>query len=346
MTALSVGAFGPPELVAALVLVALNAYVLMGGADFGGGVWDLLASGPRRDEQREAIASVIAPIWEANHVWLIIAVVVAFTAFPAPFAAVLTVLHIPVALMLIGIVLRGSAFVFRRYGSRSGEARKRWGRTFAIASTISPLLLGAIIGAVATGAVGAAHESVSTSSFVDVFVASWLAPFPVSIGLLTLTLFAQLAATYLTVSAPTAVLREDFRSRALGSAVAVLLAAAATLLLIPAGAPFMRVWLLAAPWSLVLFAGTGAVALAAVVALWRRSFVFARAAVAAEVSLILWGWAAAQYPYVLPPSMTIRAAAAPAGTLDFLLWALAGGALILVPSLAYLLRTFAAQERQ
>jgi cytochrome d ubiquinol oxidase subunit II len=344
MTVFSAGAFGAPELVAALVLVALNAYVLMGGADFGGGVWDLLASGPRREEQREAIASVIAPIWEANHVWLIIAVVVGFTAFPGPFALVLTVLHIPVALMLIGIVLRGSAFVFRRYGSRSSEARRTWGLTFAIASTISPLLLGVIIGAVATGAAGAARDRLGAAPFFDVFVSSWLAPFPVSIGLLALALFAQLAATYLTVSAPTAALREDFRRRALGSAGAVLVTVCGTLLLIPAGAPFMRAGLLAAPWSFALFVCTGAAALAAVVALWRRSFMFARVAVAAEVSLILWGWAAAQYPYVIPPSMTIRAAAAPPGTLDFLLWALAGGAVILLPSLAYLLRRSTSTE--
>src|SRR3982750_4865921 len=103
---------GMPEIVAGLMVLALNAYVLMGGADFGGGVWDLLASGPRREQQRALIASSISPIWEANPVWLIVVVVMSFTAFPSVFGVLGTVLHIPLTLMLVGIVLRGSAFVF------------------------------------------------------------------------------------------------------------------------------------------------------------------------------------------------------------------------------------------
>src|SRR5262247_3378382 len=104
---------GLPEVIAALMGVALNAYVLTGGADFGGGVWDLLAGGPSRDEQRALIERSIAPIWEANHVWLIVVVVLLFSAFPPAFATLGIVLHIPITLMLIGVVLRGSAFVFR-----------------------------------------------------------------------------------------------------------------------------------------------------------------------------------------------------------------------------------------
>src|SRR5206468_7963227 len=104
---------GLPEIIAGLMVLALNAYVLMGGADFGGGLWDLLASGPRREAQRTLIADSIAPIWEANHVWLIVVVVVLFTGFPIAFGTLGVVLHIPISLTLIGIVLRGSAFVFR-----------------------------------------------------------------------------------------------------------------------------------------------------------------------------------------------------------------------------------------
>src|SRR6266566_3983061 len=107
---------GLPEIVAGIMVLALNAYALMGGADFGGGVWDLVASGPRRVQQRELIARTIGPIWEANHVWLIVVVVMLFTAFPVVFGTMSTVLHIPLALMLVGIVLRGSSFVFRAYG--------------------------------------------------------------------------------------------------------------------------------------------------------------------------------------------------------------------------------------
>src|SRR5437016_343395 len=103
---------GLPDVAAGLLALSLNAYVLLGGADFGGGVWDLLASGPRKSRQREVIAHAIGPIWEANHVWLILAIVLTFSCFPAVYARLGTVLHIPLTLMLVGIVLRGSAFTF------------------------------------------------------------------------------------------------------------------------------------------------------------------------------------------------------------------------------------------
>ncbi len=109
------------DLLAGVIFVALNAYALLGGADFGGGVWALLASGPRKQHQRELIAHAIGPVWEANHVWLILAVVLLFTCFPPAFARLGTLLHIPLSLVLIGIVLRGSAFTFWRYGGAEDE---------------------------------------------------------------------------------------------------------------------------------------------------------------------------------------------------------------------------------
>src|SRR6476659_10900712 len=139
-----------PEVAAWIIVVALNAYVLFAGADFGGGVWDLLASGPRRGRQRDVIAHAIGPIWEANHVWLILAIVLTFTCFSPVFARLGTILHIPLTLMLVGIVLRGSAFTFRTYDSQHDATQRRWGRIFASASVLTPVLLGICIGAVAS----------------------------------------------------------------------------------------------------------------------------------------------------------------------------------------------------
>src|SRR4030095_5214756 len=119
------------EFTAGVIVVALNAYVLFGGADFGGGVWDLLASGTRRAKQRARISRALSPIWEANHVWLIVVVVMLFVCFPPAFAAFGTILHIPLSLMLIGIVLRGSAFVFRSYSYGPRSEQQRWGQIFA-----------------------------------------------------------------------------------------------------------------------------------------------------------------------------------------------------------------------
>ncbi len=340
--------FGLPEIVAAVIVVALNAYVLMGGADFGGGMWDLLARGPRRDAQRALIARTMGPIWEANHVWLIVAVVLLFTCFPPVFAHLSITLHVPLAVMLVGIVLRGSAFVFRSYGSGEHPAQRRWGRVFAIASLLTPLLLGVALGAVASGRLGEVMpREQSPYGFVELFVAPWLTPFAIGAGCMTVALFAFLAATYLTLETDDAALREDFRARALGAAAAVFVAAFTTLAVSRDGAPHIGESLTGAGWAIPLQLATGAAALAAIWALWTRRFRVARLAAGSQVSLILWGWALAQYPYMVPRAMRIRDVAAPAITLELVLAALAGGAVILIPSLVYLFRIFTASgERE
>src|SRR5262249_14886898 len=125
---------------AGAMMVSLTLYALLGGADFGGGVWDLFATftkdGERKRAQRELIAEAIGPIWEANHVWLILVIVLLFTCYSPAFAAISTALHIPLALMLIGIVLRGSAFTFRSYDRQVDEVQRRWGRVFSVASLV------------------------------------------------------------------------------------------------------------------------------------------------------------------------------------------------------------------
>ena len=334
------GTIGLPEVIAGVLMLALNAYVLTGGADYGGGVWDLLASGPRRAAQRELVASSIAPIWEANHVWLIVVVVMLFTAFPAAFGTLGVVMHIPLTLMLIGIVLRGSAFVFRSYGSRQRRDAHRWGLAFAIASVVTPILLGMVIGALSSGAVGQASTRVGAASFADVFVRPWLAPFPVAVGLFALALFAFLAAVYLTIEARDPAVREDFRRRALLAAGGVCALAAIALALSTGAAPRVAAGVVTAPWSLMLHIFTGVAALTAIASLWLRRYRLARLAAGAQVSLILWGWALAQFPFVIPTTVAIRQAAAPRITLELLAVGLAGGAIILLPSLRYLFRTF------
>jgi len=340
---------GMPELVAALMIVALNAYVLTGGADFGGGVWDLFARGPRREAQRALIAHEIGPIWEANHVWLILVVVMLFTAFPAAFATLGTVLHIPLSLMLGGIVLRGSSFVFRSYGARDRATQRRWGTSFAVASLVTPLLLGVIVGAIVSGRVGEASRrlseasSAAPASFASVYVAPWLAPFPIALGVLALAMFAFLAATYLAAAAPDDALRDDFRRHAFAAAAAMFVAAFGALVVAHFSAPDVRHALMSMTGrALVIQIATATAALLALWALASRRWRVARVSAAAQVSLILWGWVAVQYPYIVPPFQTARDLAAPRVTLALLLGALAAGAVVLVPSLIYLFRTFSA----
>lgn len=317
----------------AIVVAGLVAYFLFGGADFGGGVWDLLATGPRRQQQRAVIEHAIGPIWEANHVWLILVVVIMFTAFPRAFSALSIAFHIPLTLFLIGIVLRGSSFAFRSFG-----AGPRYGLGFSIASVVSPLLLGMVVGATASGRVEVAGGAVSGG-----YLAPWLAPFPVATGLFTLALAAYLAATYLTSEADPAAnpaLADDFRRRALlaGGAVAVL--GAATLLLALSGAPRIADRLLHRPWAWGIELAATACAGLGLWALWRRRFRLARLLAPAQVGLVLVGWAAAQYPYLLVDDLTLASAAADPRTLRILLWLLAAGLPILGPSLYLLFRVF------
>ena len=326
------------DILAAVVFVALNAYAVLGGADFGGGVWALLAGGLRKERQRDLIAHATGPVWEANHVWLILAIVLLFTGFPAAFARLGILLHIPLSLVLIGIVLRGSAFTFWRYGGEADAQQRRWGVTFAVASLITPVLLGITVGAVASGAVSGPRAP--DTVFFAVYVAPWLTPFALSVGLFALVAFAFLAAVYLTLEAEDTELREDFRRRALSAGVALLGAALLVLALSGVGAPRVRAGLILAPWAVPLHLVTGVAAVAALVALWQRRYGAARVAAAALVSLILWGWGLSQYPYILPPDLTVTGAAAPAATLRLLVGALALGAVVLLPSLYYLFRVF------
>ncbi len=332
----------PAIAIAGVVMVALNFYVLFAGADFGGGVWDFLASGPRRQAQRDIISHALAPIWEANHVWLILVIVLLFTCFPAAFATIAIALHIPLTLMLVGIVLRGSAFIFRSYGSDHDAAQQRWGRVFAIASIVTPVLLGMCVGAVATGGLGMTSF---TGPFAEHFIWPWLTMFGVGVGLMALALFSFLAAVYLTVETEGTPLQNDFRTRALWSAAAVFVLAFGVLALSWRAAPMVRQGLMAGSLALPVHIVTGISAVTAIAALWTRRFKLARAAAAAQVTFILWGWAAAQYPYLLPPTLTIEAAAAPSRTLGLVLWALAAGACVLFPSLFYLFRIFKMQRQ-
>jgi cytochrome bd ubiquinol oxidase subunit II len=324
------------DIVAAVLALSLNVYVLLGGADFGGGVWDLLATGPRRDRQRDVIAHAIGPIWEANHVWLILAIVLTFSSFAPVYGRLGTVLHIPLTLMLVGIVLRGSAFTFRTYDDEQDSAQRRWGRIFASASLMTPILLGVSIGAIASGRVAAPEHG----SFADRFILPWCTPFAFSVGLLALALFAFLAAVFLTMETRDPELVDDFRRRALGAGIAVFFTSALVLLLSSSAAPLVRSGLTSSAWAWPLHLATGITAVLVLLALWLRWFRLARIGAALQVTLIFWGWPLAQYPYLVPPDLTVANSAAPATTLRMVLIALGVGGVVLLPSLWYLFQIF------
>ena len=329
---------------AIITILALNTYVLLGGADFGGGVWDLLAAGPRRERQRTLVAHAIGPIWEANHVWLILVLVLLFTCFPPVYARLSIVLHVPLSLMLVGVVLRGSAFTLRSYGAVNDAEQRRWGTTFAIASAVTPVLLGICVGTIAAGRAGPP----SAADWTTAYLRPWLSPFPIAVGILTLAAFAYLAATYLTVEAAAedgqvGALTDDFRRRALWSG-AVLLVAAGLALVLSGEAPLVRAALTRGASALPFHLGLVVSSAVAAWALTTRRFRLARLAAGAQVSVVLWGWAWAQAPWLVPPDLSLASAAAPRITLRLTLIGLAVGSVVLAPSLWYLFRLFKGRE--
>lgn len=325
--------------IAVFILLSLILYAVMGGADFGGGMWDLLAFGPRAKLQRELIADAIGPIWEANHVWLILVIVLLFTGFPQAFAAMMTALNIPMTAMLLGIVLRGSAFMFRKYDEDDEKVQRRWSTIFGVASFFTPFVQGAALGALTTGRIRVTEGHVITG-----FFAGWLTPFALSCGVFALGLFAFLAATYMTVDAKDAPeLQNDFRERALWSGLALAPVALVVFLTSKEGAPEMYHGL-TRWWAPLLLAWTSLFAVAALAALWLRRFVVARLAAIGQVTLVLVGWGVAQYPNLITPDVTVSNAAAPESTLRLLVIALGFGAMLLLPSLAYLFYIFKGRE--
>ncbi|RAL21015.1 cytochrome BD ubiquinol oxidase subunit II [Lujinxingia litoralis] len=327
-------------IIAAIIVLALIVYLLTGGADFGGGIWYLFATGERKEAQRRALTQAIAPIWEANHVWLILVIVLLFVCFPSVFAAMMTALHIPLVIMLVGIVLRGSAFAFQSYSAGAQGLERSSARVFAIASVSSPLLLGVCVGAIATGEIRVLENGVVDTNFVS----EWLSPFPFAIGALTLVLCAFLAAVYMTVEAPGEALKEDFRRRALWSALATGVCAFVAGLLAIRDAPLIWEGLTGAGWSLLFQLITGLAALLAIGALWTRRYRLARVAAGAQVALIMMGWALAQFPYLIYPDFRILESAAEPAVLRPVLIALAAGSVLLVPSFLYLYAIFKPRE--
>lgn len=214
---------------------------------------------------------------------------------------------------------------------------------FAIASLVTPVLLGVCVGAVASGAVRATGN-VQRETFAAAYIQPWFTPFALAVGFFALACFAFLAAVYLTLEADEPALQEDFRRRALLAGVGLSGAATLGLALSPQ-APLVEHGLLAASWSAALHLLTGVAALTAFWGLWRRRYRIARIAAAAQVTLILWGWGLAQYPYLLPPDLTIANAAAPRVTLELALIAVVAGAIVLFPSLYYLLRVFKGESK-
>lgn len=320
------------------VLIGLALYTVLGGADFGAGLWYLTALPPvghRWSEQAKRLRAhahhSIGPVWEANHVWLIFVLTVTWTAFPVAFSAIASTLAAPLFLAGLGIVFRGAAYAFRS-GPLSEYELGAVDTAFSLSSILTPFGLGAAVGAIVAGRVPVGNATGD-------LISSWLNPFSIVVGLLAVAISGYTGAVYLAADAERhgdRWLVDQFRARAL---IAGLVAGAIAI----AGIPIMhsdahRVFVrLVGGIGLigVVISVCGGVATMVLVAM--RRFGPARISAAFAVVGIIIGWALAQQPVFLP-GLTIGQAAAPRDTQIVVIVAIFGGALILFPSLWLLFR--------
>jgi cytochrome d ubiquinol oxidase subunit II len=316
-----------------LAIIALTAYAIFGGADFGGGFWDLTAGGPRRGGAvRGMVYRSMTPVWEANHVWLPFLLVILWTCFPVFFGSVMSTLYVPLFLAAAGIIFRGTAFAMRGQAKTIAEARAI-GAAFALSSLLVPFAMGAALGAIGSG-------RVPVGNAVGAPFASWLNATSILIGVLAILTGAYLAAVFLAGDAARARLPEveqAFRRRALGSGLATGAVAVGALVVLRSDArPLFDGLTSGAGLALVIASALfGGVTLALVVA---RRYELARWTAAAAVTCVTFGWAAAQSPDLLPGRLTVHQAAAAHATLLATVIAVVVGMVVLVPSLVILYR--------
>jgi cytochrome d ubiquinol oxidase subunit II len=317
--------------VAAILFVVIAAYALFGGADFGGGIWDLLAGGAERGAApRELIDESITPVWEGNHVWLVFVLVLLWTAFPPAFAAIFTALFVPLSLSLLGIVLRGVGFAFRHTAERL-HMRQLTGATFAAASLITPFFMGTVVGAVATGQVPV-HPAGNV-------LAAWTSPTAILTGFLFVAACAYISAVYLVLEARQRGhqdLVRYFSLRATAAGVVTGALAGGTFEELSASTPYVYARLTGIALPLVAISVAAGIAVLGM--LWLRWYhaLFLRGTAAIAVATVVWGWGLAQYPYLFPTSLPLAAGSAPTGSLvaEFVVAGLA--VLLVAPGFALL----------
>lgn len=321
------------------LFASLLLYCLLGGADFGAGIIEVFSGEKKTDRVRHIINRAMAPVWEANHVWLIVVIVILFMGFPLIFSRVSIYFHIPLTLMLTGIIFRGCAFAFRYYDPFNDKSHQVYNRIFAFSSLVTPMFFGIMIGALSSS-----HFPEFYDDFYESFFAPWLGWVPFFSGFFIASLFAYLAAVYLTGEAEGSVEKSYFVKQAQGYAAASVITG--FLVLLFSQWAQVRFWYLFISNPVCFTCIIAATAL--MVILWKRlsymSVFMSRAIIGGQIFLIIFAWVNAMYPAVIffnnGRSLTLLQASAPQTTLNNLSGALLCGSLIIFPGVFFLLRVF------
>ncbi len=324
------------DVCAAILWAGVTLYAIFGGADFGAGVWDLLAgSGEKAEKVRAQIDRSIGAVWEANHVWLIFVLVVLWTAFPTAFSAIMTTLYIPLALAALGIVLRGSGFAFRH--ALPGPVQRPATRVFGAASLLTPFFMGTVVGAIASGEVPAGGDGDPTSS--------WTGLLPLVTGALFVLVGTYTAAIFMVRDSGATGhedLRDYFARRALGAAVVAGVAAVIGVIALHRDGRYVYDGLTSWP-GIALVILSGVCGLAALGLLVTGRYRGLRVAAVGAGVAVIWGYFAAAFPYMLPTSLKISDAAGASATLTEVIVVFGVAAITVVPALILL---YALSQRQ
>ncbi len=322
--------------------LSLYLYCLLGGADFGAGVLELFSRRTQRADQNKIIGKALGPVWEANHMWLILMVVILFMGFPEVYSRISIHLHIPLTAMLIGVIARGCSFTFRHYDAKKGRSQGSYTAFFVFSSVWTPFCLGVVMGALIPGGIHPAY-----ATYQEGFIDPWLRPFPLALGLFTVCLFTFLAAVYLIGESPAGEIRNSFTRRARRASIATVLAGGVVfiaaqadgIVLIPR---FVHSWvaggcMLLATFSMPVFW----------TALKREWIWSTRLLAGMQITLILSAWLWIQFPVLVHMpggDLTLFNAHAPERTLFQLSAALLVGSIFILPALFYLFQVFKLDE--
>ena len=332
---------GPEHIVLTILATALALYAVLGGADFGVGVWEFTTSLQSDPNDRRLIQRAIGPVWEANHVWLIFALIILFNGFPIAFGALSRALTVPLLLALLGIVFRGSGFIFRAYAVGSESLREWAGIVFALASTAAPFFLGASVGAISTGELQFSEDG----RFVGSYATDWLGPLSIYTGVMAVGMCAYLAAVYMTreASLHDESLLKVWSGRALATGIWIGILAWLGLVMTWLEADALWKSLSQRAWPVILVSlitGIGSL-----FALKQERYRFANLMAASAVASVIYGWGLAQYPYFIRDDILIEQSMAP----DFVLWAMAtcilAGSVLLLPALWWLMAIYKSTQQ-
>lgn len=332
----------PELIICGILLVTITLYAILGGADFGAGVWEFNTALRASEKEREQLYRAIGPVWEANHVWLIFALVMMFSAFPIAFAAISRALWLPLLLALLGIFARGMGFAFRKYAAGAVRQQALFGAVFAFASTSTPFFFGACAGAIAAGI-----PVTERGHFTGDHLAVWTRPLPVFCAFYAVGLCSYISAIFMCRESETEndpELIKKWRKRALTMGVILGIFSGLGLILVAREAP--NLWSGFRSSGLPFVLASSAAGVLSMGLVWKSQFAPAVAAASVTVATVILGWGVAQYPLLIPPTLTIEATKAPDAILRAMAIAIAGGAVVLVPSLGWLLFLFKRQNAE